>query len=94
VREQRARLAELVEPDVGERQVLLELRGAADPPAHPLGRDQRVVAEPEDVLDVCRLASVLPVSSQFDRILTAGDHLMTAAVSRFTHRCSTPSGTS
>jgi hypothetical protein len=34
------------------------------------------------------------VSSQLDRILTAGDHLSTAAVFRFTHRCSTPSGTS
>ena len=38
-----AGLAELVEPDVGEGDVLLELGGAADPPAHPLGRDQRVV---------------------------------------------------
>src|SRR6185436_18743269 len=58
--EQGAGLTELVEADVGERQVLLELRSAADPPAHPLGRDQRVVAETEDVVDVCaRLAAVL-----------------------------------
>jgi hypothetical protein len=92
--EQGAGLTELVEADVGERQVLLELRGAADPPAQPLGGDQGVVAESEDVVDVCGGDAVLPVSSQFDRILTAGGHLTSAAVSRFAHRCSTPSGTS
>ena len=43
VGEQRARLAELVERDVGQRDVLLELRRAADPLAQPLRGDQRVV---------------------------------------------------
>ena len=37
VGEQRAGLAELVEADVGEGDVLLELRRAADPPPQPLG---------------------------------------------------------
>jgi hypothetical protein len=49
VRQQRPRLPELVEPDVAERDVLLELRGVRDPLAHPLGRDQGVVTEPEGV---------------------------------------------
>jgi hypothetical protein len=81
VRQEGAGLAELVEADVGQRQVLLELRRPADPPAHPLGGDQRVVAEGEEVVDVNRRVRRRAV-------------LTTAAVARVAHRCSTPSGTS
>ena len=42
VGEQRAGLAELVEADVGQGDVLLELRRAADPPPQPLGGDEGV----------------------------------------------------
>jgi hypothetical protein len=52
VGEQRACLAELVEADVGEGDVFLELRRAADPPAQPLGGDEGVVGEAEDVVGV------------------------------------------
>ncbi len=52
VGQQRAGLAELVEADVGERDVLLELRRAADPPAQSLGGDEGVVGEAEDVVHV------------------------------------------
>ena len=52
VRQQRPRLAEQVETDVGQREVLLELGRPADPPAHPLGGDQGVVGEAQDVVGV------------------------------------------
>ena len=41
--------AELVERDVGQRDVLLHLGRARRPLAEPLGGDQRVVAEPQHV---------------------------------------------
>jgi hypothetical protein len=52
VGEQRAGLAELVEADVGQGDVLLELWRAADPPPQPLGGDEGVVGEAEDVVRV------------------------------------------
>ena len=50
VAEQRAGLAEQVEGDVGQRDVLLDLRCAGDPLPQPLRQDQRVVTEPEHVV--------------------------------------------
>ena len=49
VLQQRPGLAELVEPDVAQGNVLLELRGGRDPLGGALRGDQRVVAEPEGV---------------------------------------------
>ena len=49
VLQQRPRLAQLVQPDVAEGNVLLELRGGRDPLGGALRGDQRVVAEAERV---------------------------------------------
>jgi hypothetical protein len=46
-------LAEQVEPDVRERDVLLELRRVRDPLAAPVRQDQGVVAEREGVAGPC-----------------------------------------
>ena len=43
-------MAEQVEGDVAERDVLFELGRARDPPAELLREDERVVAEPQRVL--------------------------------------------
>ena len=45
-----AGVPEQVERDVAERDVLLELGGARDPPAELLREDQGVIAQPERVL--------------------------------------------
>ena len=60
VGQQGARLAEQVERDVGQRDVLLELRRAGDPLAEPLGEDERVVAEPEGVRRERRRGACVP----------------------------------
>ena len=52
MREQQARLADQVERDVGERQVLLEDRAVPAPLRQALAEDQRVVGEAEDVVEV------------------------------------------
>ena len=44
-------MAEQVEPDVAERDVLLQLGGVRDPLAESLGEHERVVAEAERVRD-------------------------------------------
>ena len=49
VGQQRPGLAEQVERDVADRDVLLELRRGGDPLRQPLGRDQRVVAQRQHV---------------------------------------------
>jgi hypothetical protein len=49
VRQEHSRRAELVECDVRQRDVLLHLRRSGRPLAEPLRRDERVVAEPEQV---------------------------------------------
>lgn len=51
VLQQRTRLPQLVERDVAERNVLFELRRGGDPLAGALRRDQRVVTEPEGVVE-------------------------------------------
>ena len=48
--QERARVAEQIECDVAERDVLLELGRAGDPPAQLLRQDERVVAQPQRVL--------------------------------------------
>ncbi len=54
VGEHQARDAELVEGDVGQRDVLLHLGGPGRPLAQPLRGDQRVVADAERVLEHIR----------------------------------------
>ena len=49
IREQVSRLAEQVERDVGEREILLERRRVADPLAETLRQDQARVADSERV---------------------------------------------
>jgi hypothetical protein len=49
VRQQQSGGAELVQGDVGQRDVLLQLRRGGHPLAEPLRGDQRVVAEPQQV---------------------------------------------
>ena len=43
-------MAEQVEGDVAQRDVLLELGGAGDPPAQLLRQNQGIIAQPERVL--------------------------------------------
>ena len=43
-------MAEQIERDVAERDILLELRGSGDPPAELLGEDESVVPQPQGVL--------------------------------------------
>jgi len=49
VPEQHPGVAEQVQRDAGEREVLLDGRRAGHPGAQPLAEDQRVVAEPQRV---------------------------------------------
>jgi hypothetical protein len=56
VREQQARRAQLVERDVGERDVLFHLGRAGVPLGEPLRRDERVVTEFEQPVDGCHCA--------------------------------------
>ena len=50
--EQGPGLAEQVEADVAQGHVLLDLRGVGEPLSQPLGVDQGVVTEAEEVVDV------------------------------------------
>jgi hypothetical protein len=51
VRQQQPGRAELVEPDVGQRHVFLHLGRGGIPGPEPLGRDQRVVAQPQHIVN-------------------------------------------
>ncbi len=54
---ERARLADQVEPDIAEGEVLLEHRRVPDPFGQAMAEDQRRVGEPQRVLEeVCRHA--------------------------------------
>ena len=90
-------MAEQVERDVAERDVLLELGGARDPRAELLREDQRVVAEPERVLrDVGGgRAPVRTPASSADSSICSTVTSPCAIGLRFAdavgHRCGTPS---
>ena len=83
--EQRPGLAQQVQRDIAQRDVLLDLRGPGDPFAQSLGEDERVIAEPENVGGEGGLIDI-------DSIVGAVDRLMDRAGS--SHKWDTPSGTS
>ena len=54
-REQQGCLADLVEREVGEAQIDLDRRRVAAPFAEPLPEDQRVVAQPQQIVETRRI---------------------------------------
>ena len=68
--QQQPGLAEQVEADVGERDLLLQLRRAGDPLGQPLRRDQGVVAEHQAVRG--QVGGVDPVRARWCRRRPAG----------------------
>ena len=57
-------MAEEVEGDVAEGDVLLELRGAGDPAGQLLGQDEGVIAQPERVLRDVRTGDGIEIAGQ------------------------------
>lgn len=92
-------MAEEVEGDVAERDVLLQLGGAGDPAAELLREDEGVVAEPERVLgDVGRCGrgagagELLREAELVDGDVAVDvDVLVRGVRVRCAHRCGTPS---
>jgi hypothetical protein len=68
-REQQPRLADEVERDVGERDVLLDHRAVAAPLRQPLAEDQRGVGDAQQGVDV---HAAISVGDGAHRVLTCG----------------------
>ena len=98
--QERAGVADEVEGDVAEGDVLLELGGAGDPHAELLGEHERVVAEPQRVLrDIRGCNRADAVGTRAGELLgerepVDGDvavHVAVRVEIRAAHRCFTPS---
>ena len=67
VREPQPRLAQEVEADVGQRDVLLEDRPLADPLGQPLREHEAVVGEPQHVVERARSVDTSAASGRPSR---------------------------